>query len=403
MKALLIGNGFEIQFNKNMELNNMKTKIINSIENFEIITLFSDSFLEERNYNEIEKNFVKNNYNKIFEEIIYSILVSNINQYSIENYISDISFRIQEFFNEDTEEIISTFVKNLFLFYIEEQWKITEQRVRKFLNHNNKITNFLNSYDILLTTNYTKILSLINEHCSRKKIILNLHGKIGENDVNILWKNKKNSNQNLVINKLNSLSITDIDIIGLSFNQDNILFLNILNSLKFIENRESVINYYYYNDKDCNNVKKLIDIKTMDYLKNFNVNINKFKKQGFWYTITNKYENLKGDKYINLENLKKENNEIAFWSEKIDRDSYSLFLYLGYLKSNIIFIKGDIPEDEISIAIESEFYGYKVERIYFNEISDLIYKNQSSIRLNIIDYKDNFFGVYNNLFNNYFL
>ncbi len=264
IKILLLGNGFEANFNKNMVNFNetFKNWIINlSIEDIqELIEKISLDVFNDFGMLENKKNFII----EIIEELK--------EEYKSENEIlllEDILFKIgskierDNFFEEDSElkKDIFLSIKYLIGYFIESN---TINECENFKNDFNNLSRKIDKPNFLITTNYTKSAIYLAEKMKQgiyKKNIqtIYLHGKFGEGiskyddiEINLINKNVKKYFKEIEsqLNKrINEIYEITFDIFGHNLAKDNHIILSILDL--FLEaNKTGKINFIYYSEED---------------------------------------------------------------------------------------------------------------------------------------------------------
>ncbi len=259
MKIALVGNGLEIEFQKQLTKENM---IINALEgklshngvtqksNFpSAIKVFADT--HKLSYENIDKNPHRW---KWLEEA----LKSESSNKSIEDLFMDIETALQD--SEAAAEFKSIFLKYIEYFssevksdFFEKEESRWNYQDKKYHSTKNKL-NFLNekfrNYDMILTTNYTNFIEKNLSEENKDKVV-HLHGEFYNQDnppllgvdkfanaEKIMLKVEENITEGLEKIKNEEVDLTkiELDIFGWSFNNEHDLIQVIINN---------ILNWYY--------------------------------------------------------------------------------------------------------------------------------------------------------------
>ncbi|WP_342252101.1 hypothetical protein [Spiroplasma endosymbiont of Amphibalanus improvisus] len=369
MKLLILGNGFEINFNEKFNDFNNKFK--------KWITEIASS--EEKIYDLID-NITRTNINNdeiiLFKKCIVT-LSKNLNTkkfFYLEDTLKEIGSNLtkeaEEIDDIENKELIFNIFKIIVGYYIEK----TSWDSVLFLTKFNKM-NYLNNVQFpnyIFTTNYTNTCNIFLKNWSElyegitliKPQVLNIHGKI---DLKATWDKKYSSIKiNLdskenwkyfqqILNK-NNFRELDIEIFGLNMKNDE----NILKSIfKLLLNNKIVILKYYF--------VSLGDI--LDFMETIHTLINEiisydYKVAEAFSLIKVKLQKI--DKTTNEEDLIFKDEPLSININNIDinhfkNNAFNLeLIFLKSIKQNGNYMR----ERKLSMNLKISFINYDEHHIY---------------------------------------
>lgn len=276
MKIALVGNGLEIEFQKQLTKENM---IKNALEG----KLSYNGVIQKSNYPSAIKAFADNHelsYENIDKNLhrwkwLEEVLKSESSNKSIEDLFMDIETALQD--SQAAAEFKSIFLKYIEYFSSEvksdffekeeSRWNYQDKKYHSIKNKLNFLNEKFRNYDLILTTNYTDFIekNLSNEN---KGKLVHLHGEF-DNQENlpllggdkfadsIMLKVEKNIIETLKKIKDEEIDLTkiELDIFGWSFSNEHDLIQVIINIILDWYYRNSYFKWAHGTDTYRNNKK----------------------------------------------------------------------------------------------------------------------------------------------------
>ncbi|AHI53780.1 hypothetical protein SSABA_v1c03710 [Spiroplasma sabaudiense Ar-1343] len=278
MEVLILGNGFEINFNPNLvDFNSGFKNWLISHDSEEKINELYDILEEQKSY-EIDitlRRTIKH-------------LIKEFKNIDSENTVEDLLYKIgQEFIREfeeiqdkDQESEVFKNIKKILGYYIRVVLK-TEYECEKFKAKNFKFLENFRNPNFIFTTNYTNSAFTLAKNWNQiyeglpiiKTEVKQIHGYFNfENkditydniDINLIDKKSNYFFEKLLSENLKA-KVFNFTIFGLSLRNDSEIIRNIIKI--GLKNKDVCINYYYMYDEDK---KDFIDSvkKEVDFLNN---------------------------------------------------------------------------------------------------------------------------------------
>jgi len=287
MKVLLIGNGFEANYNQIMS--NFNNNFINWIRKIKyedidrtIESVFSWIYNSKKvNINELVDPDIILFTSEIIKLMKLEISEENFHFNSIEDYFLELgkSIEIGNFGEENYSKDIKIFlaIKNLFGYFID----INTYLYNNALETSNFEPALKGRYNMVLTTNYTNSAEILSEQLNGNKILFSwkvkvyhLHGKFQKGieryaDIEINLNEKKLNGEfekfkNDTLNYYSSKSKLTmeksfiLDIFGSALYKDRHIIKEILNLLSIIWASSNEINYYFHEEDEKNKILEVI-------------------------------------------------------------------------------------------------------------------------------------------------
>ncbi|AVN60430.1 hypothetical protein CG007_02270 [Mesoplasma entomophilum] len=172
---LIMGNGFDIFFNKNMSIKNIYSILIDSHSGLLLLKNFITKFNSE--FSNFKITYSDEEILEIYQAIRRN-LINPLKDDSIESIFIKICLELRKI-----KEVEKT-LKHLFCYWIEIQGYEINKELNKHVYNNNKyvkeeFNDFFRHYDLIITTNYNTYDSF--QECIKDKTkIINIHGAIKE-------------------------------------------------------------------------------------------------------------------------------------------------------------------------------------------------------------------------------
>ncbi|AVN59042.1 hypothetical protein [Mesoplasma florum] len=275
MKLLILGNGYEINFNK-------KLKDFN--ENFKIwISTFDEDKKIEKLIDEIDSYLKLKKSEILFDKKIAFFCVNhlfsefiNLQNFVLEEQLNIIGEELSEYYIEnrklsEQKEVFKT-IKIIIGYYIS---KLTDLACVNFSKKEMDFLKFEKMPRYIFTTNYTNSAEVLKEKwkIKYKKLpqneidVFNIHGRFQNEeifDLSNIEINLDMKNSWSYFEKLLDYEKIDVDIFGLNMKNDENILISIINLVLF--HKKINITYNYWIDADIEDFYESIKILKNRYL-----------------------------------------------------------------------------------------------------------------------------------------